>query len=146
MCGVTGIVLADENESVALELLEALYVLQHRGQDACGISTVDKGGTPFSRKGQGLVSRVFANHEGCLDGLSGSMGLAHGTSSVKRNRGRDRPYVQPDTQRQGRIPMLRYSRYTLRIPIFNLSMYASSLIPTVLLHFGSSMVEWAHPE
>ncbi|MFN8902422.1 MAG: amidophosphoribosyltransferase, partial [Lysobacteraceae bacterium] len=52
MCGIIGIVGRDD---VAARLHDGLTVLQHRGQDAAGIATVD--GSRFRlHKGTGLVS------------------------------------------------------------------------------------------
>lgn len=39
MCGILGIVLAEQNLNVAPELFEGAMFLQHRGQDAAGIAT-----------------------------------------------------------------------------------------------------------
>ncbi|KAK4548172.1 hypothetical protein LTR36_010041 [Oleoguttula mirabilis] len=51
-------------------------MMQHRGQDACGISTCSKGGKFFQCKGNGLASKVF--HDGQrVSGLQGYMGLGH---------------------------------------------------------------------
>ncbi|MFZ1797406.1 MAG: amidophosphoribosyltransferase, partial [Dokdonella sp.] len=55
MCGIIGIVGRSE---VASALYDALTVLQHRGQDAAGIATVD-GARLRLHKGNGLVQDVF---------------------------------------------------------------------------------------
>ena len=55
MCGLVGIV---AGKNVAPDIYDALTVLQHRGQDAAGIMTCDRG--RFSlRKSEGLVRDVF---------------------------------------------------------------------------------------
>lgn len=56
-CGVFG-VYASETCNVASMTYYALYALQHRGQDACGI-TVNDGGVFTSKRGLGLVGDVF---------------------------------------------------------------------------------------
>jgi len=55
MCGIIGIVGVSE---VASALYDGLTVLQHRGQDAAGIATVD-GNKIRLHKGNGLVRDVF---------------------------------------------------------------------------------------
>jgi amidophosphoribosyltransferase len=60
-------------------------VLQHRGQDAVGITTCGARGKFFQSKGNGMVRDVFCSDQ--LSVLTGYMGLAHvryptaGTSS-----------------------------------------------------------------
>ncbi|KAK6363704.1 amidophosphoribosyltransferase [Orbilia blumenaviensis] len=76
MCGILGILLADMNGSAAYELHEALYLLQHRGQDACGIATCAHGGRIFQCKGNGMASRVFQDGNRISE-LPGFMGLGH---------------------------------------------------------------------
>ncbi|KAK6335523.1 amidophosphoribosyltransferase [Orbilia brochopaga] len=76
MCGILGVLLADMNASAAFELHEALYLLQHRGQDACGIATCAHGGRIFQCKGNGMASRVFQDG-GRITELPGFMGLGH---------------------------------------------------------------------
>ncbi|RTR34231.1 amidophosphoribosyltransferase [Shewanella atlantica] len=71
MCGIVGIV---GRTSVNQPIYDALTVLQHRGQDAAGIVTVD--GSAFRlRKANGLVKDVFeAKH---MQRLQGNTGIGH---------------------------------------------------------------------
>lgn len=71
MCGIVGIV---GRSSVNQPIYDALTVLQHRGQDAAGIVTVD--GNAFRlRKANGLVKDVFeAKH---MQRLQGHTGIGH---------------------------------------------------------------------
>lgn len=71
MCGIIGIVARSE---VATELYEGLTVLQHRGQDAAGIATLE-GNRLHLHKGRGLVRDVF-DHASML-GLRGNIGIGH---------------------------------------------------------------------
>jgi len=71
MCGIIGIVGKSE---VAAALYDALTVLQHRGQDAAGIATLD-GNRLRLHKGAGLVRDVF-NHDSML-ALRGNVGIGH---------------------------------------------------------------------
>lgn len=71
MCGIIGIVGKSE---VAAALYDALTVLQHRGQDAAGIATLD-GSRLRLHKGNGLVQDVF--HRDNMLGLRGSVGIGH---------------------------------------------------------------------
>ncbi len=71
MCGIIGIVGKSE---VASALYDALTVLQHRGQDAAGIATID-GNRLRLHKGGGLVRDVF-DRESMLT-LRGSVGIGH---------------------------------------------------------------------
>ena len=81
MCGIVGIV---GKTPVAQSLYDGLTVIQHRGQDAAGIMTIDQ--NMFNlRKAIGLVRDVF--HTRHMKRLSGNMGIGHvryptaGTSS-----------------------------------------------------------------
>ncbi len=68
MCGIIGIV---GTGTVAPALYDALTILQHRGQDAAGIATLD-GSQIKLHKGSGLVRDVFApEHMGILTGREG---------------------------------------------------------------------------
>ncbi|HEY7871782.1 MAG TPA: amidophosphoribosyltransferase [Rudaea sp.] len=71
MCGIIGIVGKSE---VAASLYDALTVLQHRGQDAAGIATVD-GERLRLHKGAGLVRDVFGAAD--MLKLRGSVGIGH---------------------------------------------------------------------
>ncbi|KXL49196.1 hypothetical protein M433DRAFT_151906 [Acidomyces richmondensis BFW] len=75
MCGIIATILAGDFDA-APELHQALYYLQHRGQDACGISTCSRGGKIFQCKGNGLASKVFQDGQRVAD-LPGYMGLGH---------------------------------------------------------------------
>ncbi len=71
MCGIIGIVGVID---VAAALYDGLTVLQHRGQDAAGIATVD-GNKIRLHKGNGLVKDVFdAPH---MQLLTGRVGIGH---------------------------------------------------------------------
>ena len=71
MCGIIGIVGTTE---VASALYDGLTVLQHRGQDAAGIVTVD-GAHLRLHKGNGLVRDVF--NQGSMSRLRGHIGIGH---------------------------------------------------------------------
>lgn len=76
MCGIIAIILADPNGSAVTDIHNGLPILQHRGQDACGIATCGQRGRIYTRKGNGLCSEVFRSPEQLMD-LPGSMGLGH---------------------------------------------------------------------
>lgn len=71
MCGIVGIV---AKHDVNQELYEALTILQHRGQDAAGIVTCDRG-RMNQRKSNGLVKDVF--RESHMHQLKGPIGIGH---------------------------------------------------------------------
>lgn len=76
-CGVFGIYAPDQE--VARLIFFGLYALQHRGQEAAGITTFD-GHTAHIHKGMGLVSQVF--NEENLHPLRGPMGIGHNRYST----------------------------------------------------------------
>ncbi len=71
MCGIVGIV---GKSDVNLKLYGALTMLQHRGQDAAGIVTCDKGKLA-QQKANGLVRDVFRTRH--MQRLVGNMGIGH---------------------------------------------------------------------
>ncbi|PVH94067.1 amidophosphoribosyltransferase [Periconia macrospinosa] len=77
MCGITAVIHADpKSQSAAVEIHDALYLLQHRGQDAAGIVSCSTGGRFHQCKGNGMASKVF--HDGArVSDLPGFMGLGH---------------------------------------------------------------------
>jgi amidophosphoribosyltransferase len=72
MCGIVGIAgFMPVNQSI----YDALTVLQHRGQDAAGICTIDANNCFRLRKANGLVKDVFAARH--MQRLQGNMGIGH---------------------------------------------------------------------
>ncbi|MBK4765057.1 MAG: amidophosphoribosyltransferase [Pantoea sp. Brub] len=72
MCGIVGIA---SFTSVNQSIYDALTVLQHRGQDAAGICSIDKLNCFRLRKANGLVKDVFqAKH---MQYLQGNIGIGH---------------------------------------------------------------------
>ncbi len=71
MCGIAAIV---SHQAVNQELYDALTVLQHRGQDAAGIVTCERGRLHL-RKDNGLTRDVFTDDQ--MFKLKGNMGIAH---------------------------------------------------------------------
>ncbi|MDR1495514.1 MAG: amidophosphoribosyltransferase [Clostridiales Family XIII bacterium] len=75
MCGIFGIASPPGVEvDAARETFYALFALQHRGQEACGIAAGDKG-IITCRKDVGLVLDVFDGET--LDSLKGNMAVGH---------------------------------------------------------------------
>ncbi|KAJ7775163.1 phosphoribosyltransferase-like protein [Mycena metata] len=75
MCGILGLLLHDSNIDSAPEICEALSLLQHRGQDACGIVTCGLKGRLYQCKANGMVRDVFDNNS--ISRLIGGMGVGH---------------------------------------------------------------------
>ena len=73
MCGIIGI-LSTTKKDVGLYIYDALTIIQHRGQDAAGITTANKGRF-YMRKGNGLVRNVFRTKH--MEKLIGDMGIGH---------------------------------------------------------------------
>ncbi|MGH7444146.1 MAG: amidophosphoribosyltransferase [Longimicrobiales bacterium] len=72
MCGIVGVSGTDRAAELAFL---GLYALQHRGQEAAGISAVDADGRTKLHKGDGLVVEVFNDQR--LRALPGTTALGH---------------------------------------------------------------------
>ncbi|MBP8968194.1 MAG: amidophosphoribosyltransferase [Lachnospiraceae bacterium] len=73
-CGVFGVV-GSKNNDIARDVYHGLYVLQHRGQESCGI-VVNDDGVFATHKDLGLVGEVFSETE--LNNLPGGcMAIGH---------------------------------------------------------------------
>lgn len=71
MCGIVGMI---SDSPVNQRLYDALMLLQHRGQDAAGIATLD-GLTFHHHKAMGLVHEVFRTRD--MRNLLGNAGIGH---------------------------------------------------------------------
>lgn len=78
MCGIAGVSLSDPCESATPYLIEAALLLQHRGQDACGLAVRGLAGNTSVRKGFGLVTEVLNQQRESATALPGNIGLTHG--------------------------------------------------------------------
>ena len=87
MCGIVGIV---QKDNCFTELYDALIMLQHRGQDAAGI-TICEGGTLNSRKSKGFVREVFTQRH--FERLKGNYGIGHVRYPTAG--GNSKEYAQP---------------------------------------------------
>lgn len=76
MCGILGLLLHDPTIDAAPEICEGLSLLQHRGQDACGIVTCGPKGRFYQCKANGMVRDVFDKNS--ISRLIGGMGVGHG--------------------------------------------------------------------
>ncbi len=73
MCGIIGIY--HKKKHVCGDVYDALIQVQHRGQDAAGISTLDADKIS-SHKEIGLVTEVF-KYQDTFENLSGNIGIGH---------------------------------------------------------------------
>ena len=71
MCGFVGII---GRQDCAADILLGLQALQHRGQDAAGVGTVDQDSFPIKRR-SGLVAQNFGPEE--IGQLPGAAGIGH---------------------------------------------------------------------
>jgi hypothetical protein len=76
VCGILGLLLHDPGIDAAPEIAEGLSLLQHRGQDACGMITCGPKGRFYQCKANGMVRDVFDSS--AIARLIGGMGVGHG--------------------------------------------------------------------
>ena len=74
MCGIVGIALDENKQKSSYEVYEALICLQHRGQDASGIATLDSNEKIYFKKKKGLVFKFTKKN---LNYLRGNFGIGH---------------------------------------------------------------------
>jgi amidophosphoribosyltransferase len=72
-CGVFGV--WNAHDAAALTAL-GLHALQHRGQEAAGIVSLDESGIFHAHKGQGLVGDIFSDAK-VMAGLRGAAAIGH---------------------------------------------------------------------
>ena len=97
-CGVFGLFYPGGGHAVAGHAYHALYALQHRGQESCGIA-VGNGSTIVCHKDVGLVGDVFT-HEALAKLPSGQIAVGHcryGTTGAQ-NRENAQPLVVNNLQ------------------------------------------------
>ena len=75
MCGVVACLLGDDEDHCVTSLIDALTMLQHRGQDAAGVATRRTDGYLSLHKDNGLVSEVFNDKR--VPQLVGNIGIGH---------------------------------------------------------------------
>lgn len=90
-CGVFGIFTKNAEIDPAHETYLALYALQHRGQESCGIAVNDEG-VIFAHKDLGLIPEVF--NEVMLNHISGGQ-MAVGHVRYSTTGGNSRENAQP---------------------------------------------------
>ena len=87
MCGIVGIV---QKDNCFTDLYDSLIMLQHRGQDAAGM-TICENGKLSSRKAKGLVKEVFNQQH--FERLKGNYGIGHVRYPTAG--GNSKEYAQP---------------------------------------------------
>jgi amidophosphoribosyltransferase len=88
MCGIVGI---SAETNVAAEIYDSLLMLQHRGQDAAGMSICDNEDKLQTRKSMGYVRDVFQQRH--MDKLIGNYGIGHVRYPTAGGAGKE--YAQP---------------------------------------------------
>lgn len=73
-CGIVGIYSSNQSRDVAPHIYYALFSLQHRGQEAAGISSFN-GEEIVTYRSMGLVADVFNDDE--IEELKGNIGIGH---------------------------------------------------------------------
>jgi amidophosphoribosyltransferase len=93
-CAVFGVTCDDIGYSIIKLLYSGLIALQHRGQESTGISLLKTGGSIYTYKRRGLVSKVL--NKNILSSLWGNIGIGHNryaTTGAQEFTSAD--YIQP---------------------------------------------------
>ena len=102
-CGVFGIFRKDGRTGVVPETYHALYALQHRGQESCGVA-INRDGVMSCFKDVGLVTDVFTKD--VLEKLpEGSMAVAHCLYGTKATKNRDNAQPMLINHRKGALTL-----------------------------------------
>ena len=140
VCGILGLLLHDSTIDAASEICEGLALLQHRGQDACGIVTCGPKGRFYQCKANGMVRDVF--DASAISRLIGGMGVGHGMSPL----GHVCSSTQGFNERAVRYPTAGSSNHAEAQPFYVNSPYGivmahvSSLIPLPFSPFRRYLV------
>ena len=141
VCGILGLLLHDSTIDAASEICEGLALLQHRGQDACGIVTCGPKGRFYQCKANGMVRDVF--DASAISRLIGGMGVGHGMSPL----GHVCSSTQGFNECTVRYPTAGSSNHAEAQPFYVNSPYGivmahvSSSIP-LLLSCATTRVQW----
>ena len=73
-CGIVGMYSSNQSRDVAPHIYYALFSLQHRGQEAAGISSFN-GEEIVTYRSMGLVADIFNDEE--IESLKGNIGIGH---------------------------------------------------------------------
>ncbi len=93
-CAIFGVACDDIGFSISKILYSGLIALQHRGQEATGISLIETGGNIYTYKRKGLVSKVLNNR--VLSRLWGNVGIGHNRYATTGAQEYNSPqYLQP---------------------------------------------------
>jgi amidophosphoribosyltransferase len=93
-CAIFGVACDDIGFSISKILYSGLIALQHRGQEATGISIIETGGNIYTYKRKGLVSKVLNNR--VLSRLWGNVGIGHNRYATTGSQEYTSPeYLQP---------------------------------------------------
>lgn len=143
VCGILGLLLHDPNTDSAPEICEGLSLLQHRGQDACGIVTCGPKGRFYQCKANGMVRDIFDNNS--IARLIGGMGVGHGHFSSVYSRRPTHCGLQFDirlleastTLKLSHSMSIRRMGLSLPMSVFHLSFLRRMRMPTKKLRMGT---------
>src|SRR3989344_3252346 len=105
-CGVVGIY--GKNLPISKLAFFALFALQHRGQEASGITTSD-GKKLHTHKGAGLVAQVYKEKD--IENLKGYLGIGHNRYSTAGGANHDQPIINKESSfalaHNGNLPSIK---------------------------------------